>query len=167
MKLSMVFAVALGVAWLGLWATSSGLLVYSSDTDVLSTRDCRYLVGATVQKRRSRSPNAVRYSAKSDANGRFGKSRDQTPDFLSARPQSVRRFNPLIRGPYFSTSVRITRRNSSAMAGKGSRPVANSWSPNVPSWVTLKSSRCRRSLASFGMSLGATTPNHERASNPG
>ena len=51
MKLSMVFAVALGVAWLGLWAMSTGLLVYPSDTGVLGTRDCRYLVGVTVQKR--------------------------------------------------------------------------------------------------------------------
>lgn len=51
MKLSMVVAVAVVLAWLGLWATSTGLLVYSSDTGVLNTRDCRYLVGVTVQKR--------------------------------------------------------------------------------------------------------------------
>jgi hypothetical protein len=51
MKLSTVVAVALVVAWLSLWFTSTGLLVYSSDTGVLSTRDCRYLVGITVEKR--------------------------------------------------------------------------------------------------------------------
>ncbi len=51
MNLSIVAAVALVVAWLSLWITSTGLLVYSSDTGVLSTRDCRYLVGVTVQKR--------------------------------------------------------------------------------------------------------------------
>ena len=51
MNLSIVAAVAAVVAWLGLWVTSTGVLVYSADTGVLSTRDCRYLVGVTVQKR--------------------------------------------------------------------------------------------------------------------
>jgi hypothetical protein len=51
MKLFIVVFVALAVAWLGLWVTSTGLLVYSSDTGVLSTRDCRYLVGVTLAKR--------------------------------------------------------------------------------------------------------------------
>ena len=51
MNLSIVAAVALVVAWLSLWIASTGVLVYSSDTGVLSTRDCRYLVGITVQKR--------------------------------------------------------------------------------------------------------------------
>jgi len=51
MKVPMIVVAALLVAWLGLWATSTGLLVYSSDTGVLSTRDCRYLVGVTVLKR--------------------------------------------------------------------------------------------------------------------
>jgi hypothetical protein len=51
MKLPMVVLVALVVAWLGLWVSSTGFLVWSSDTGVLSTRDCRYLVGVTVQKR--------------------------------------------------------------------------------------------------------------------
>ncbi len=51
MKLRMVVAVALALAWFGLWATSTGVLIYSSNTGVLSTRDCRYLVGVTVQKR--------------------------------------------------------------------------------------------------------------------
>jgi hypothetical protein len=51
MKLPSVVVVAVVVAWLGLWATSTGFLVWSSDTGVLSTRDCRYLVGVTIQKR--------------------------------------------------------------------------------------------------------------------
>ena len=51
MNLSIVAAVAVVVAWLSLWMTNTGILVYSSDTGVLSTRDCRYLVGVTVQKR--------------------------------------------------------------------------------------------------------------------
>jgi hypothetical protein len=51
MKASMVLAVVVVVAWLGLWVTNTGVLVFSSDTGVLSTRDCRYLVGVTVAKR--------------------------------------------------------------------------------------------------------------------
>ena len=51
MKLPMVAAVAVVVAWVGLWATNTGLLVHSSDTGVLSTRGCGYLVGVTVHKR--------------------------------------------------------------------------------------------------------------------
>ena len=48
MKAWIVLVAALVAAWLGLWFTSTGVLVYSSDTGVLSTR---YLVGVTVQKR--------------------------------------------------------------------------------------------------------------------
>lgn len=51
MKIAAVAVAVLAVAWLGLWATSTGILVSSSDTGVLKTRDCRYLVGVTVQKR--------------------------------------------------------------------------------------------------------------------
>ena len=51
MKAPMLLAVVIVVAWIGLWVTNTGILVYSSDTGVLSTRDCRYLVGVTVQKR--------------------------------------------------------------------------------------------------------------------
>jgi hypothetical protein len=55
MKRSMVIgAITVLVVWLGLWAASTGLLVYSTNTRVLSTRDCRYLVGVTVQKRLER-----------------------------------------------------------------------------------------------------------------
>jgi hypothetical protein len=50
-KLSTTVVVALALGWLGLWFASIGLLVYSSDTGVLNTRDCRYLVGVTVVKR--------------------------------------------------------------------------------------------------------------------
>ena len=50
MKISAVVAVALLVAWLGLWVTDTGLLVYSSDTGLMS-RGCGYVVGVTVMKR--------------------------------------------------------------------------------------------------------------------
>jgi hypothetical protein len=51
MKRSMLIAgVSVLVVWLGLWITSSGVLVYSSNISARNTRDCRYLVGVTVQK---------------------------------------------------------------------------------------------------------------------
>jgi len=52
MKRSMLIGgVTVLVVWLALWTASTGVLVYSSNTRVLGTRDCRYLVGVTVQKR--------------------------------------------------------------------------------------------------------------------
>ena len=51
MKLGLGIAVVLALAWLALWAGDTGVLVYSSDTGVLKTRDCRYLVGVTVVKK--------------------------------------------------------------------------------------------------------------------
>jgi len=51
MKLWSTVVVALVLGWLGLWAAGTGMLVYSSDTGVLNTRDCRYIVGVTVVKR--------------------------------------------------------------------------------------------------------------------
>jgi hypothetical protein len=51
MKRSMLIGgVSVLVVWLGLWITSTGMLVYSSNISPLGTRDCRYLVGVTVQK---------------------------------------------------------------------------------------------------------------------
>lgn len=51
MKIASIVVAAVVAAWLGMWVTSTGILVSSSDTGVLKTRDCRYLVGVTVQKR--------------------------------------------------------------------------------------------------------------------
>lgn len=51
MKLTLGMAGVLATAWLVLWATDTGLLVYSSDTGVLKTRDCRYLVGVTLVRK--------------------------------------------------------------------------------------------------------------------
>jgi hypothetical protein len=51
MKIPAIVVALLVVAWVGMWVTNTGLLVSSSDTGVLKTRDCRYLVGVTVQKR--------------------------------------------------------------------------------------------------------------------
>jgi hypothetical protein len=41
----------LALAWLALWAADTGLLVHSSATGVLKTRDCRYLVGVTLVRK--------------------------------------------------------------------------------------------------------------------
>jgi hypothetical protein len=42
---------AIVLVWLCLWVTNTGVLVYSADTGVLHTRDCRYLIGVSVVKR--------------------------------------------------------------------------------------------------------------------
>jgi hypothetical protein len=39
------------VAWLGLWVFNIGLLVYSADTVIPKTRECRYFIGVSVLKR--------------------------------------------------------------------------------------------------------------------
>ena len=48
-KIAIIGVVAL--VWIVLWVSNRGILVYSSDTGVLKTRDCRYLIGVTVAKR--------------------------------------------------------------------------------------------------------------------
>jgi len=51
--LKLLFAVLplLVVAWLGMWVFNVGVLIYSADTAIPKTRDCRYLVGVSVLKR--------------------------------------------------------------------------------------------------------------------
>ncbi len=51
MKAVFWIVVAAVVAWLGLWVADRGVLVYSAPTKIISTRDCRYLIGVTVVKR--------------------------------------------------------------------------------------------------------------------
>jgi hypothetical protein len=51
MKLIFGVLILAAVAWLGLWVNDMGVLVSSSDTGVLKTRDCRYFIGVTVVKR--------------------------------------------------------------------------------------------------------------------
>jgi hypothetical protein len=50
-KLVLPFAAVLVAAWLGMWVTDSGLLVYSADTRAPLIRECHYLIGVTVLKR--------------------------------------------------------------------------------------------------------------------
>jgi len=51
MKLALAVVVLLVVVWLGLWVSNTGLLVSSSDTGVLKTRDCHYFIGVSVVER--------------------------------------------------------------------------------------------------------------------
>jgi hypothetical protein len=51
MKIPIALVVVVVLAWLVLWMTNTGILVWSEDTGILKTRDCRYLVGVTVLKR--------------------------------------------------------------------------------------------------------------------
>jgi len=41
----------LALIWLGLWLSNTGFLVWSADTGIPKTRDCRYLIGVTVAKK--------------------------------------------------------------------------------------------------------------------
>jgi hypothetical protein len=51
MKLALAVLPLVAVAWLGLWIFNVGLLVYSADTRIPKTRDCRYFIGVSVLKR--------------------------------------------------------------------------------------------------------------------
>ena len=50
MKLVLAALVVLVVAWLGLWVSSTGILVYSA-ANLAVMRDCRYFIGVSVVKR--------------------------------------------------------------------------------------------------------------------
>jgi hypothetical protein len=49
-KLSLALLAFLFVAWLALWVSNIGVLVYSADSFAVM-RDCRYLVGISIVKR--------------------------------------------------------------------------------------------------------------------
>jgi hypothetical protein len=51
MKFGLAVIGVVALVWLGLWLSNTGLLVYSADTHVLKTRECRYLVGVTIAHR--------------------------------------------------------------------------------------------------------------------
>jgi hypothetical protein len=51
MKIPIVIVAIVVLAWLGLWVTNTGILVWSEDTGILKTRDCRYFIGVSVVKR--------------------------------------------------------------------------------------------------------------------
>jgi hypothetical protein len=49
MKIPIAAIVVLVLAWLGLWVSNTGILVYSEGMAVM--RDCRYFIGVSVAKR--------------------------------------------------------------------------------------------------------------------
>ncbi len=51
MKPLLALVALLAVAWLGAWAFNVGVLIYSADTKIPKTRDCRYFIGVSVLKR--------------------------------------------------------------------------------------------------------------------
>jgi hypothetical protein len=51
MKPGLVTLAALVIAWLAAWIFDIGVLVYSADTMIPKTRDCRYFIGVSVLKR--------------------------------------------------------------------------------------------------------------------
>jgi hypothetical protein len=51
MKIFPGILAAIVFVWLALWVADTGVLVYSSDTGVLKTRDCRYVIGVSVIKK--------------------------------------------------------------------------------------------------------------------
>jgi hypothetical protein len=51
MKVGLAVLGVVALVWLGLWLSNTGVLVYSADSRIPKTRDCRYLVGITVTRR--------------------------------------------------------------------------------------------------------------------
>lgn len=51
MKSALGLVVLLAVVWLALWIFNVGVLVYSAETRIPKTRDCRYFIGISVLKR--------------------------------------------------------------------------------------------------------------------
>lgn len=51
MKPALAVLAFLVIAWLGAWIFNVGVLVYSADTKIPTTRDCRYFIGVSVLKR--------------------------------------------------------------------------------------------------------------------
>jgi hypothetical protein len=51
MKLTAAALAAIVLAWLGLWVTDTGILVYSAGTSFAVMRDCRYFIGVSVMRR--------------------------------------------------------------------------------------------------------------------
>jgi hypothetical protein len=51
MKLLLSIPGILILAWLALWATNTGILVFSAESNIPMTRDCHYFIGVSVLKR--------------------------------------------------------------------------------------------------------------------
>ena len=51
MKLILAAPGLLIVVWLVLWASNTGVLVFSADSKIPATRECHYFIGVSVLKR--------------------------------------------------------------------------------------------------------------------
>jgi hypothetical protein len=51
MKMGLGVVGALVLVWLGLWLSNTGVMVYSGDTVIPKTRECKYFIGVTVVRR--------------------------------------------------------------------------------------------------------------------
>lgn len=51
MKIGLGFFGAIALVWLGLWLSNTGVMVYSGDTRIPKTRECKYFIGVTVVRR--------------------------------------------------------------------------------------------------------------------
>jgi hypothetical protein len=51
MRISLSVVGILALLWLGLWLSNTGVLVYSGDTRIPKTRECKYVIGVTVVRR--------------------------------------------------------------------------------------------------------------------
>ncbi len=51
MKLPLGLVGVVALIWLGLWLGNTGLLVYSGDTKIPKTRECKYFIGVTVVRK--------------------------------------------------------------------------------------------------------------------
>ena len=51
MKILLGIVGVIAIAWLALWLTNTGVMVYSAETAIPKTRECRYFIGVSVVKR--------------------------------------------------------------------------------------------------------------------
>ena len=51
MKITLGLAGVIALLWLGLWLSNTGVLIYSGDTKIPKTRECKYFIGVTVTRR--------------------------------------------------------------------------------------------------------------------
>jgi hypothetical protein len=51
MKPTLAGIALLVLAWLGLWVSNTGVLVFSADSKIPMTRECHYFIGVSVLKR--------------------------------------------------------------------------------------------------------------------
>jgi hypothetical protein len=51
MKIGLGVLGVIALLWVGLWLSNTGVMVYSGDTRIPKTRECKYFIGVTVVRR--------------------------------------------------------------------------------------------------------------------